>query len=425
METADIETRIYHLIKQTEEEENPTRMFVLINRHEIDILKTNDIQVKGFSYHYYPSYGDETSKVITKKYQEKYPNTEVYLLGESSITSQPEDSNIHVHLNFNILKYLSKYNQEITTPDQQIEENKIFLETLRRNYKTSLFYCRYNTGILGIEGYLDFHKEFLKYMDSIEYVYIINGPYSSFIRNTPYENKIRHLTVHIPTLFKTNPELIAYYRVNTSSYLNKNNYIGSYIPYKTLNQIDEQIYIGTDTYRYICYDKDKDHSWFPTEITHIINVSNEKIIPYEIPNETIIYEHYPIDESMADENVNRTALLKIADRLHELLSVPENRVYIHCSLGVNRSPAGTIMYLMKYRNMTLYDAYKYIATKRKIFTSIPLFDVLYKESLAMYPDRATISPLKIRTNYCYSFCDAEACLFSLYDMIQLDAIYMA
>ena len=72
--------------------------------------------------------------------------------------------------------------------------------------------------------------------------------------------------------------------------------------------------------------------------------------------------------------------------------------------------------------MTLYDAYKMIAEKRRIFTSVELFDILYKEAKSM--DKHVISPLKLRTNYTYCFCENTAYMFSLYDVIYLDSLWI-
>ena len=96
----------------------------------------------------------------------------------------------------------------------------------------------------------------------------------------------------------------------------------------------------------------------------------------------IIYEHYPISERETDENKSKGTLLRAAERIHELVnSNKNNKIYVHCSLGMNRSPAAVLMYYIKYRGMSLYEAYKTIILKRRIFTSAELFDILYKESI--------------------------------------------
>ena len=68
--------------------------------------------------------------------------------------------------------------------------------------------------------------------------------------------------------------------------------------------------------------------------------------------------------------------------------------------------------------MTLYEAYKKLAIKRRIFTSIPLFDILQEEDKRNHD--TMISPLKFRTHYAMNFCERTAYMFALYDMIHLD-----
>ncbi len=95
--------------------------------------------------------------------------------------------------------------------------------------------------------------------------------------------------------------------------------------------------------------------------------------------------------------------------------------YVHCSLGVNRSPATIILYLMKYEGYTLYNAYKTVAVKKDIWTAPYLFDILYNEALKLEKD--PISPLKILTHEMTIVNnDDTRYVFSLYDTIHLELI---
>ena len=458
----DVETKIYHLYKQQESTfiyptafykttlyysvyyekkdvndlaEKPP-MFILINSHEIKLLIDNGIQIKGILYHHYEDWDSHHNDVF-EKYKNLDYDGDIYLLGTGPIINYKMDeklknSNIRIEWDFNSFKYLSMYSNEFYIIERSIKPleekqmaNQLFVETLKREYKTSLFYCQYNTCIVGVEGYLNFHERFYKYLESIDNIYLINCTYgnSKFLRwlyESKYKNKIKHMIVYIGELFQTNPELIAYYRIIKNNY--RNNFIELYYtPYQYLNAIDDQIIIGTDTYRNIYYYKNDPNykKWFPEdEITHIINVSDDIINQYEIPNPSIIYEHYPISENEKDQNKCKEALWKIADRIHEIVnSDKNNKIYVHCSLGMNRSPAAVIMYYMKYRGMTLYEAYKFIIMKRRIFTSIDLFDILYKESKS-----TEISPLKLRTHYAFNFSQPDAYMFALYDTIYLESV---
>ena len=164
--------------------------------------------------------------------------------------------------------YLSKYNNESIIKrwrdidyDEEAEEkmNKEFVEILKNNYKKSLFYCPYNTGILGIEGYFKFHKDFYEHVSTVENIYIINTKFSrcEFLRwllNSDYKDKVKTLDICVGKLYQTNPELIAYYRIKKDNC--RYNFFEDYkIPYKSFNYIDNDIMIGTDSYRHIGYNK--------------------------------------------------------------------------------------------------------------------------------------------------------------------------
>ena len=451
--TEAIETTIYNLIQEQVRNlpiDNPD-LFVLINPIEIDILKENNIEIKNISYHYYDKYNTYRHSDVFKKYQEKNYPGKIYLLGTGPMSSYflkdlKDVTNIIIEWNFNSLKYLSDYSDELIVKrlkgidyDESAEEkmNKEFVELLKKEYKKSLFYCPYNTGILGIEGYFEFHKDFYEHVSTVDNIYIINTTYSrcEFIRwlmNSKYKDKVKLIDVCVAKIYQTNPELIAYYRIKKDNC--RYNFFEDYkIRYNSFNYIDNDIMIGTDSYRHIGYNKryssvKEEKKWFPDEdISHIINVSDELLQDWEVPFESVIYEHYPISEREKDNNITKIMLTKAANRIHELVTLKNEtnstkRIYVHCSLGKNRSPAAVLFYLIKYKGMSLYDAYKYIATKRAIFTSIELFNILYEEALTT--DKDIISPLKLRTYYAWNFCEPTAFMFSLYDMLELDKLYL-
>jgi hypothetical protein len=163
-----------------------------------------------------------------------------------------------------------------------------------------------------------------------------------------------------------------------------------------------------------------------------MNVSDDVIEPEKIPYSNIVYEYYPIDEREKDTNITKNKLLSAVDRLHELIEA-NNKVFVHCSVGMNRSPAVVLLYLIKYRRMTLFGAYNLICTKRFIYTSYELFDIIYNETISIVaaePKKSVfsfwsnlqnkvISPLKLRTNYAYNFSQNGAHMFSLYDIIEI------
>lgn len=440
----DIEMNIYNLIQEESLLPSSRKLFILINPYEIDILKRNNkIKIKGIQMHYYDRWDTYNSyrNVINTYKDDTYKENEIYLLGVGPLYSFdlkkiPDNSNIHVIENFNSLKYISKYSDEVIINNYPGVDNEKFVNLLKSSHMTCLFYCDYNTGIIGIEGYASFYDDFEKYLDTIETFYMINtNKYSDFVKileKSLYNNKstimktienciktskIQFLDVNISKLYKTNPELIAYYRIPKN---NEQNYINLYnnFDYK-ISKITDQIFIGSDTYKCELTHK-YNVEWFPNDITHIINVSDSEIDLENLSNTTFTYEYYPISEREKDVDKTRKCLFEAVERLNALIS-DNKKVFIHCSLGVNRSPSVVILYLIKYQKMTLYEAYKLISKNRIIFTSTELFDILYKEALKIEKD--IISPLKIRTHYAYNFCQPNAYLFGLYDTIYLEELY--
>ena len=445
-----IETTIYNLIQ-----EGTNTKFILINSYDIELLKELAINIRGITYHYYNKWGPDRDKTIIKQYQEhlsQNSDSQIYLLGSGNLFNfeisnyykdGPIQPNLNIESTFNVLKYLSMYSDQIVilsdNDEERLATNAEFVETLKAQYKTCLFYSPTNTGIVGVEGYLPYHKNFYHFLEDVEAIYIVNSGkkqygytiYSEFTRwlkDSPYAGKIKYIDVYVADLYRTNPELIAYYRnpMGREAY----NYLNTYYGFEiSCSKIDDNIYIGSDSYKYIRYyrdryqDEDK-NKWFPEEkLTHIINVSDEPLQePYGVPNDSIVYEHYSISEQGNDPNRTRELLFKAAGRLHELLDDEDgsnNRgVYVHCALGVNRSPSVVILYLIKYKNMTLYEAYKYVAKKRRIFTSEELFHIIYEEAKLL--GKLDIPICKLRTHYAWNFCEKSAYMFALYDTMHLD-----
>lgn len=430
------ETKIYNLIAAADTAEAPPPLFVLINPYEINILRENKINIRGITLHQYDRW-EPKYYAILDHYQSLDYAGDIYLLGRGEIHDYMlrdlKKTNIHVELDFNCLKYISKYSGEILPQSTATEphQNEIFVQKLKTEYMTSIFYCELNTGIVGVDGYLNFHADFYKYLDTINTIYIINGnsryTYSDFHRfivKTPeYAQKIQYLKVDICDLYRTNPELIAYYRIEIGD---RENYLDRHFHFShTMSCITDQIIIGNDSYKYHDYGKKKQlNGWLlEHKITHIINVSTD-IIEFSGGAEGATYEHYPINELKEKCNINKSNIFRAVDRLHEIIQQNrKNKVYVHCSLGMNRSPTVVLLYFIKYCRMTLYDAFKTISLRRQIFTSVDLFNTIY--SVAKEMGVADISPLKMRTNYVYNFCQPHAYYFALYDSMYLEALSRA
>lgn len=58
---------------------------------------------------------------------------------------------------------------------------------------------------------------------------------------------------------------------------------------------------------------------------------------------------------------------KFADLVDEKLNDrPDNRVVVHCAMGMERAPLAIVGYFMKYEGLTVDEAYEHIVAKRPI-----------------------------------------------------------
>ena len=189
-----------------------------INSAEINILENNCLKINNITFHYYGSYNSYENRKVIEYYKKKNYAGNIYLLGtgplynfeisEHKTKNESNDGQIFIESTFNSLKYISKYNNEITlmrySKDEEQQKsyikkthsnNKKFVDLLKNNYKNSLFYCPRDLGIVGVEGYSRFYNEFYKYLDTVNKIYLINVHYNSgdfleFLEGSPYKNKI-------------------------------------------------------------------------------------------------------------------------------------------------------------------------------------------------------------------------------------------
>ena len=130
-------------------------------------------------------------------------------------------------------------------------------------------------------------------------------------------------------------------------YMNKVNLYPSY------EQITNKIYLGNeDTAR------DK-------EILNKLNISNilicaEGCEPF-FPNE-FKYKILYIDDAI-DENI-----LSWLKEAFEFIDSSINNIYIHCAMGISRSPTIVISYLMYKKKMKYEEAYDFVKEKRKVIS---------------------------------------------------------
>ena len=155
-------------------------------------------------------------------------------------------------------------------------------------------------------------------------------------------------------------------------YMNKVNLYPSY------EQITNKIYLGNeDTAR------DK-------EILNKLNISNilicaEGCEPF-FPNE-FKYKILYIDDAI-DENI-----LSWLKEAFEFIDSSINNIYIHCAMGISRSPTIVISYLMYKKKMKYEEAYDFVKEKRKVISpnsgfqeQLKNFETILEENNYILPD---------------------------------------
>ena len=155
-------------------------------------------------------------------------------------------------------------------------------------------------------------------------------------------------------------------------YMNKVNLYPSY------EQITDKIYLGNeDTAR------DK-------EILNKLNISNilicaEGCEPF-FPNE-FKYKILYIDDAI-DENI-----LSWLKEAFEFIDSSINNIYIHCAMGISRSPTIVISYLMYKKKMKYEEAYDFVKEKRKVISpnsgfqeQLKKFETILEENNYILPD---------------------------------------
>ena len=161
-------------------------------------------------------------------------------------------------------------------------------------------------------------------------------------------------------------------------YMNKVNLYPSY------EQITNKIYLGNeDTAR------DK-------EILNKLNISNilicaEGCEPF-FPNE-FKYKILYIDDAI-DENI-----LSWLKEAFEFIDSSINNIYIHCAMGISRSPTIVISYLMYKKKMKYEEAYDFVKEKRKVISPNSGFQEQLKKFETILEENNYILPVNLGENY--------------------------
>ena len=96
-------------------------------------------------------------------------------------------------------------------------------------------------------------------------------------------------------------------------------------------------------------------------LTHIINISIEHQCVFV---DKIQYLHLQLEDK---EDVTLRDRFDETIRFMELaLHNPNNRLMVHCNLGISRSTSLILAYLMKTYNATLLEAFKFLRHRRPI-----------------------------------------------------------
>jgi predicted protein tyrosine phosphatase len=121
-------------------------------------------------------------------------------------------------------------------------------------------------------------------------------------------------------------------------------------------------------------------------VSCIINVGNECVGDYFDKMVSLLKENnievlnYPLIECSEKNDHKINILHRVADLLHEKFN-ENKKVYLHCYMGKNRSVSCALMYMVKYMNMKLKDAYLNIALKRYIHPQKELIHIVYDEAI--------------------------------------------
>lgn len=97
------------------------------------------------------------------------------------------------------------------------------------------------------------------------------------------------------------------------------------------------------------------------KINHIINITDDTDNKFPF----IDYTNLPIRDETACSYDLYSSMEKIVDSMHD--SINNNKpILVHCKRGHHRSASVIALYLMKYYNMSLVDAIKFIKQKRPL-----------------------------------------------------------
>lgn len=109
------------------------------------------------------------------------------------------------------------------------------------------------------------------------------------------------------------------------------------------------------------------------EITMVISVAREwSFLPYHGTRE-IKFFHFLLDDSINEDGESVRNVLKEVARLID--SVRNEKVLVHCNMGISRSASVVLYYLMEYemRGISYTTLEKFVKSKRPVTKPNPLY----------------------------------------------------
>jgi len=126
----------------------------------------------------------------------------------------------------------------------------------------------------------------------------------------------------------------------------------SFMPYPITEVIPGKLYLGCE------WNASNEAELLELGISHILSVSNRihRIQGME-------HEHFVMSD------IGRTELETVLSEVYPFIKSSqqaEKKLFVHCTLGQNRSPTLVISFLIKNRGLTLYEAYKMLKEQRPL-----------------------------------------------------------
>ena len=134
---------------------------------------------------------------------------------------------------------------------------------------------------------------------------------------------------------------------------------------KTLDHIIDNVYLGNWP------DSINSELLQKSSIKRILTLNKENT---HTMGERAMFKRHGIDYKyiMINDSLRENITLYMNDAL-KFITKDKGNVFIHCSAGISRSVSVVIAYLMKYKNMSFYDALLYIRSIRPIANPNPGF----------------------------------------------------